>query len=454
VTSPQGIPAQPDPLADRLAATARVLAALPRDRRTPWLPPRKVHALRDARLRTLVRHAARHVPHYRDLFAERGIDPNDVASAVDLRELPLLDKETVQREPERFRSPSPHAERTLPFPTSGSSGTPLVVFHTRTALLRYLSIGERRREVIRHLLGSGRHKTVAIVHPDSTGSRTRAIYRRLTLLPARPGRVQVSPEAEVEEIVAVLVEHRPDIVNGWGSAVEALFRLAAAGAIRIPLPKLVEFHAQAMSDDGRRLIEDELGISVISDYGSVETFAIGFLCERRTGFHLHEDACHVRVVREDGTDAPHGEPGEVIVSNLVNRGMVLLNYRLGDVAALLPDACGCGRGFRLLGAVQGRVDEIVRLADGRRVHPFSVAAAVHQEGLLRFRLSQEARARFLLEVVTADEDGYALVLDAALPNLRALLGGAEVKVARRTALREGAREKFRRVLALPEDAAR
>jgi phenylacetate-CoA ligase len=443
----------PDPLPQRLAATARVLVALRRDRRTPWLPARKIHEARDARLRALVRHAAQHVPHYRDVFAGGGIDPNDVASADDLAELPLLEKESLQREPARFRSLSRAGEQAFSFPTSGSSGTPLIVFHTRAALLRYLSVSERSRDVPRLLLGRGRHRTLTIAHPSSTGTRTRALYRRLTLLPGRPGRFRISPELPIDAIVAALADRRPDVLAGWGNAIESIFRLAAAGEFRMHLPKLVDYYADALSEDGRRLIEEDFGIPVISTYGSVETFAIGFFCERRTGFHLHEDACHVRIVREDGTDAPEGEPGEVVVSNLLNTGTVLLNYRLGDVAAFLPDACGCGRGFRLLSAVHGRVNEIVRLADGRRVHPFSIAGAVRQEGLLRFRLSQEERARFRLEVVTTDEDAYARVVDAALPKLRAVLGGADVEVERRPALVDTARQKFRRVVALEEDGA-
>lgn len=444
---------RPDPFPDRVAATVRVVADLARDRRTPWLPAARLRRLRDIRARALVRHAAEYVPHYRDLFEEHGIDAEDVASADDLRELPLLEKGTVQRDGARFRSTSPEATRTFAFPTSGSSGTPLMVFHEPAALLRYLAVGERRRAVVRALLGRGRHRTVTIARSNSTGARTRATLRRLTLLPARPERSRLSPESSVEEMVAVLAERRPDVVAGWGNSLESLFRLAAAGEIWIPLPRLVDYHAEAMSDEGRRLIEHELGIPVTSNYGSVETFGIGYFCERRTGFHLHEDACHVRVVRDDRSDAPPGEPGEVVVSNLVNRGTVLLNYRLGDVAALLPHPCGCGRSFRLLGPVDGRVSEIVRLADGRRVHPFSVAGAVRADGLLRFRLVQEARVRFRLEVVTVDDDAYRRVVEAAVPRLRDVLRGADVTVVRRVSLADGPNQNFRRVVALPDDAA-
>jgi len=427
-----------------------VLAWSARDLRTPFLAPEKIHALRDARLRALVRHAAEHVPHYRELFRDAGIDPREIATADDLAALPLLEKETVQRAPDRFRSTGPEGVRAVPFPTTGSSGTPLVVFHEPAALLRYLSTGVRQDHVLRRLLGVRGGRTLMLAHPSSTGPRARAFYRRATLLPGRPARKgRLSPEAPVAELVETVNARRPDVLAGWGNTIESLFRLAAAGDVRLHRPRLVRYHAEGMSEGGRRLVEEGFGIPVLSSYVAVETFRIGFSCERRTGHHLHEDCCHVRVVRPDGSDAPRGEPGEVVVSNLLNRGTVLLNYRLGDVAALLPEACPCGRSFRLLGAVQGRVSEILELEDGTRVHPWSVANAVQHEGLLRFQLVQEERTRFRLDVVTIDDAAHDRLV-AALPELERILGGARVDVVRRAALDESPGRKHRRVVALGE----
>jgi phenylacetate-CoA ligase len=428
-----------------------VLAWSARDLRTPFLAAEKVHALRDARLRALVRHAAAHVAHYRELFRERGIDPREIATADDLAALPLLEKEAVQLAPERFRSTAPDGRRALPFRSTGSSGTPLLVFHEPSALLKYLSAGVRQDHVLRRLLGLRRGRTLTLAHPTSTGPHARAFYRRATLLPRRPARKgRLSPEAPVATIVETVNARRPDVLAGGGSSIELLFRLAAAGDVSLHRPRLVKYQSDAMSEEGRRLIEESFGIPVLSSYAAVETFRIGFFCERRTGHHLHEDCCHVRVVRPDGSDASPGEPGEVVVSNLLNRGTVLLNYRLGDVAALLPDACPCGRSFRLLGVVEGRVIDFVRLDDGTRVHPWSVGHAVRVDGLLRFQLIQEERTRFRLEVVTTGDEAYARVVERAAANLRAVLGGAEVSVVRREALDETGSRKFRRVIPLPD----
>jgi phenylacetate-CoA ligase len=442
-----------DPLRARLVATARVLAQGPRDRRLPFRSAEAVADVRDARLRSLVRYAAEEVPYYRDLFFDRRIDPREVRTAADLRTLPLLDKEIVQRDTDRFRPLSPARERAVPFPTSGSSGTPLTVFHEPDALLRYLTVGEREREPVRRLVGRRRYRTVALSYNLSSGDRARAFHRRATLLPSRPRR-GLPLDAPPERIAAVVTAERPDVLAGWGNRLELLFALRAAGDIRFPLPKVVRYYADAMSEEGRRLIEERFRIPVLSAYASVETFRIGFSCEWRSGLHVHDDVCHVRVVDPGGAEAPPGEPGEVVVSNLVNRGTVLLNYRLGDVAALLRDPCPCGRSLPLLGALQGRVSEIVRLRDGSLVHPTAISALLRPEdGLLRFRLVQEALDRFRLEAVTVDDAAYRRLVADVLPELTRVLKGAQVDLVRRKALEETPRVKYRRVVALAAEGA-
>ncbi len=64
-----------------------------------------------------------------------------------------------------------------------------------------------------------------------------------------------------------------------------------------------------------------------------------------------------------------GEYGEVVISNLVNRAMVLLNYRLGDLAVFSKRSCECGRTFPWLESFQGKTYELIELPDGQVVDP-------------------------------------------------------------------------------------
>jgi phenylacetate-CoA ligase len=120
-----------------------------------------------------------------------------------------------------------------------------------------------------------------------------------------------------------------------------------------------------LSPSGKELIEDTFGCKVNSTYSASETGRIGFECERCDGFHLNIDLNALRVVDESGRDVPPGEVGEIVVSNLHNRAMVLLNYRLGDWGALAAQPCPCGRTLPLLARLEGRHSEQITLGDGR-----------------------------------------------------------------------------------------
>jgi phenylacetate-CoA ligase len=207
-----------------------------------------------------------------------------------------------------------------------------------------------------------------------------------------------------------------------------------------------------MSVEGRQLVETTFGVPVISRYAAAEAIRIGYFCERRTGFHLHEDLCHVEVVGPDGEPVPPGERGEVVVTDLTNRLLVLLRYRLGDFARIAPEPCGCGRSSRLLVELEGRVTDVIRLADGGDfIHPLVVEGAVRRfgPGVLRFQLVQETRDRFRLKLVTAGEESFVQATEAIVPVLSERLRGATVVTERHEEIPPEPSGKFRSFVLLP-----
>jgi phenylacetate-CoA ligase len=158
---------------------------------------------------------------------------------------------------------------------------------------------------------------------------------------------------------------------------------------------MVMYMGEALPHGARDHIEGRLGIPVLSRYNAVEAFKIGFFCEHRTGFHVHEDLCHVRIVGPDGRTAPPGVAGQIVISNLVNRASILLNYPIGDTASLSDERCPCGRTFKLLSELEGRVEDIVVTADGRSVHPRAIWETLKTEDdVLQYQLDA-TRARTL-----------------------------------------------------------
>ncbi len=438
----------------RAWGTLTIVTHLPGQRGAHYRRREAIEATRDARVRDTVRYAARSVPYYRALLAREGFDAREVRTADDLRRLPVVERAAVQLSPEAFRAETSEGGDAIEFRTTGSTAMPLVVHHSRSSLLENIAYGERERLVERTLLGRRRYTAFDIRATGGTLPRVQAFYAASSYRPFRPGRRHVSVDDPPRAVIAAINDARPEVVRSYGGYLELLFRVAAATGELRHLPALVSYAGDTMSDGGRALIEDELGIPVLSAYNAVEAFKIGFTCERRAGFHVHEDLCDVRLVDADGRDAGPGERGEVVISNLVNRATVLLNYRLGDVARLVDEPCECGRMSRRLVELEGRVDDVIQLGPGEYVYPTRVWRVFRgRSSILRYQLVQHERDRFELRVVTAGGSaGEQAAAEAAL-ELEELLGGAEVELVRCDDLPAGLGGKFRHLVPLPRDRA-
>lgn len=408
----------------KLYGTAIVGANLIGQRRLPFQPRERTEAVRDRRIRRMVRYAARTVPYYRDWFAREGLNPGMINGAADLDRLPILDKELVRTQPRQFMAEGWASRNALSFVTSGTTGVPVEIFHDRRSLLANIAFGEREREPLIEICGSSfRPKELYVGYETSTFKTVTAFYEGSVQLPVRPRRRFVSLAEPIERVAALVNEERPDILVGYGGWIDLFFRTVSARAIDLCLPKMVMYMGEALPYGARDYIEGDLGIPVLSRYNAVEAFKIGFYCRERLGFHIHEDLCHVRIVDPEGKNVAAGEPGEVVISNLVNRASVLLNYPMGDMAAISPEPCTCRRTFRLLSELEGRTEDILSLADGRFVHPREIWQVFkHEREVLQYQLTQLEAKKFQLQIVILNELAFPLVEQRILPSLHDLLG--------------------------------
>ena len=432
-------------LLKKLYGTGVVACHIPFQKGIDRLPVTHLHRIRDRRIRRLVGHAARHVPYYRDLFRQQGIDPRDIRTADDLAQLPLLDKQAVRDNPEAFVSETGQGRSAIPFKTSGSTGTPLTIYHDRRSLLANMARTLPEKAVIWEALGNRSPRQVKILYPSSTVKNIWEIYRDLSLrLPSRPPLLEIADP--IEHNIGEINRLKPDILSGYGSYMEVIFRVADARQITIHRPGVVVYGADAMSAGGRRLIEEKFGVRVFSRYTAVESFRIGFTCAHRSGFHIREDLCSLQVVDDEGKRVRNGVPGEVVITNLVNRGTVLINYRIGDLGALSGEHCPCGRTLPVLAQLEGRTEDIIHLEDGRMVHPRTVWSVFKERNdVLRYQLIQHQPNRFELKIVPAGNRVDGQVDGSILEALEKLIGPAKITISTHAELSTDGR-KFRPVI--------
>lgn len=373
--------------------------------RYPFQPMEEVLRGQARRVQAMVAYAYRYVPYYRETMDRLGLSAADFKSGADLARLPIVERAQLQRDPERFLSTAQPAGRYLRIRSGGSTGAPCTVYHSADALFQNAAHGERERSIYAGLVGRryGYRETV-IASPFSTAFEVQRFCQSQALFPGgmRVQRQYLSLLDSAEENCRHINSFRPHIIQSYGSYLDILFHFLETSGAMMASPRLITYSSDGLSDATRDLIVKRYGIPVFSTYQAVEAFKVGFDCERHQGLHLNVDLYPVRIVDAEGRDLPPGESGQVVVSNLVNRGTVLLNYRLGDIARIRPERCPCGRSLPLMTYVQGRADDHVLLPSGRRLHAQAIRTIFTNETQVRqYQVVQRGPREFDLAIVAA-----------------------------------------------------
>jgi phenylacetate-CoA ligase len=388
----------------RVLNTARIASLARRERRIPWWSAERVRRFQQRRLRSMARHAYDTTAFYRRAMDERGLRPEDFTDVSDLARLPLVDDMDVRKNLDDLIS-SAYKDGPLQAVRTGGAYTRVrkTIYWDDATFLSKIAFSERDRAVLTELAGRDWGQVQLYILPDESVSlQLRRFWDERLLVPRRLAeRHYLVSEEPFEKAAELINDLRPGVVFTYGSYTDEFFRYAADRDIEIAPPRVWMYGGDMLSDHGRDLAEARFGIPIYTTYQMVETGKIGFQCERREGFHLNVDRCPVRVIDEQGRTLPAGQRGEIVVSNLVNRATVLLNYRTGDLGTLSDTPCPCGRSLPILERLEGKINDVIHLPDGGRLIAGSVELLFKHElaDTLQGQLTQRADGCVLWRIV-------------------------------------------------------
>jgi len=389
-----------------------------RENSLPYYSLEKLRQIQDRRVRAIVAFAYQSVPFYREFMKENGLLPADFRSASDLEKLPFVNNEDLSNFPEQFRSSALDKHRVLALRTAGSTGLPKTVLHDARALFLARAGSHRNRRVLSSFIGQSLgYKEVRVASRPGTGQSVLQFYKTHSWTPKVIGlkRAMAYPEESFENNIHAINELEPDVIGGFGSHIGRIYQWARIHGLPIHSPRVICYGGDSMQGPMRRMIEDEYGIPVISRYQAVEALNIAFQCEMREGFHISMDQVALRIVDSEGNTLPPGRTGEIVLSNLINRATVLINYRMGDIGQLVPAPCSCGRRLPTLTGLQGHKSDQIVLPDGEVVHQSVIMPRLYSvPGVKHLQVIQKSPASFLIKVVCApDRDNETLSKELA-----------------------------------------
>jgi phenylacetate-coenzyme A ligase PaaK-like adenylate-forming protein len=175
-------------LARRLYWTAYLAYQMRRQARYPFRSADAIRRDQSRRVRSMVEHAYRHVPYYRETMKRMGLTPTDFRKA-DLAKLPLLERSQLQRDPlylvSGTLSPS-QLDRCLSLRSAGSTGAPILTYHDASGLIQNAAHGERERSIFAAYAGKAiGYRELGIFQSGArtTAARVQEYCRRQALYP-------------------------------------------------------------------------------------------------------------------------------------------------------------------------------------------------------------------------------------------------------------------------------
>ena len=342
----------------------RVAKYLREYRVSQWFSGHDLRNLQLTALEQLLRYAVEYSTFHRERIRFSGPWSPGAAEEV-LRECAPMTKADLVDEIDAVRS-SKRLRRVSSKTTGGSTGQPVTVYKNADAIARERAATFRAYEWAGICPGEREARFWGVPH-----SATRR--RFYIVADAIANRKRFSAFRFDEGVLADhyrrLMVVRPSYIYGYVSMVRQLADFVTA--MSLPRPrglKAVITTSEVLSEFDRGRISKAFGVPVFNEYGCGEVGSVAHECEHG---RLHLMAENLIVELLDGDDKLC-DSGEVTVTDLHNRAMPLIRYRLGDFATFDSSGCECGRGLPTLKKVYGRAYDIVKTPEGKSFHPEAV----------------------------------------------------------------------------------
>jgi phenylacetate-CoA ligase len=366
--------------------------------KTQYWPEEKLREIQWQRLEAMLRFVFEKNDFYRRRFQDAGISPNDIQSPEDLRRLPLLTKAAIRANTPAMISRGFDMGKLQKAKTGGSTGKALELYFTEEC-------SELRNACARrHDRWTGWEPGEPIAACWGNPQLPNTVKEKLRdwLLQSMIYLDTLSVNANtVKAFASEWQRVKPTLLFGHAHSIFLLAQYVRDLRIQHMRPRGILSTSMMLMPHERRLIEDVFGIEVTDRYGCEEVSLIGCECEKHEGMHLNIEHLFIEFIKDDDMPAAPGEPGRIVVTDLINQAMPLIRYLVEDVGLPTRRKCACGRELPLLEHVTGRVADFLVKRDGTRVAGVSLIenTLTRFPGLDQMQIIQDALDEFVVRIV-------------------------------------------------------
>lgn len=380
-----------------------------------------IRAHRERMISALLKHATATTAYYSEYNSDR------------FENFPVVNKEIIKENQDRFLSSSFNKENLVRMHTSGSTGTPFFVFQDRRKKKMVNAECIYYTEKLGYKLGNCLIYLRAIVKQMSK-SRLKQFIQNQPLINCTD--LSDTGIEKMWEVLSDTCRGRKYMI-AYASTLDAFadyFRRCGNNIVMRSNISGIISGAEMLSDNTRSVIEEACGCPCISRYSNEENGILG-QDDRFAGqessvnniFIINEASYYIEILKMDKDEpADRCEIGRVVVTDLYNYAMPMIRYDTGDIGAYdIVEYNGVPR--RAITQFGGRRRDIIYCTNGNRISSAAISTALWSyQDVQQFQFIQRGVKEYTIklncrEAFTREED--------LIKHIRLLLGkDAEVTV--------------------------
>lgn len=344
-----------------------------------WNQPREcmnreeMRDLQSSRLKSTVQKVYHNVPFYRNKMQELGLEPGDINDIDDIVKLPFTTKQDLRDNYPFGLACLPRSEFVRIHASSGTTGKPTSVPHSRKDLDTFAEC------VCRAICGAGGTKDDVVqvaygygLFTGGLGLHDGATRLGASVIPISGGNTG-NQLIMMEDFGSTILACTPSYALYLAEAL----RDQGINAADLPL-KIGIFGAEPWTKEMKEKIEEGLQITAYDIYGLSEIMGPGVACscDQQNGLHIAEDHFYPEIINPDTLQQEDsGATGELVFTHLTKEAMPLLRYRTRDLTSLSYEPCECGRTNVRMEKVKGRSDDML-IIRGVNVFPSQIESVL------------------------------------------------------------------------------
>jgi phenylacetate-CoA ligase len=358
-----------------------------------WTPEQVVE-WQERQLQSFIKHAYEHTIYYRRVMDERGLTPEDIQTAEDLKKLPIMTKQIANAHFNEIVPDNLSSFKYRKGKTGGTTGEPMYYYcdedtwgYVTAAKIFYWSkVGYQYGDPF---VAMGSASLFA-----KKPTLVRRIYDRIR------NEIPMNTVNLTDELCAKYVEtiRKKNIryIYGYAASIYLFTKYVKTHNIDLTQVQAVYTTSENLTDEYRELIELTYDCSVVDCYGARDAGITAY----ETKYHHYEVGYNVIAEIINPIEA---NTGTLLTTNFLNYSFPLIRYQFGDEVEIAPRMSKSEYNGQLIKRILGRTSDVMRLENGHNMTATGFSMIMKEFDVIAFSFNKTGVNEVTLKIQPVKE---------------------------------------------------